>query len=130
MNELQRSERNELAPNGQPVRLTKAEAILILTPMFSLFPQAKMSETAIKQYIRLLQDIPPAALQQAVDAALGESEWLPTVALIRRCYTELKDKSRPALVEDDGATLHGVQWVLPHEERELREKGWRDDEGA
>jgi len=126
-NELQQG-RHELAPNGNPVRLTKTDAIRILTPMFALFPQAKMSETAIRQYIRLLQDIPADGLQQAVDAALAESEWLPTVALIRKCYIRLIDKSRPAITEDDGSTLDGVRWLLPHEQRELRERRWQDEE--
>ena len=75
-----------LAANGRPVRSTREQVLKILVPMFAMFPNAKTSDMMVAQYVRLLNDISPERLQQAVDETLKTSEWLPTVAAIRKAY--------------------------------------------
>jgi len=83
-----------LAPNGKSIKSTKQQALRILVPMFNMFPRIEINEVAMQNYVRLLQDIEPAKLQDAVDAALMECEFLPTVAKIRECHERKPAKSK------------------------------------
>ncbi len=116
--ELWDSERNgsKLAFNGRPVRIKRSDCIRILTPMFAMFPNVVMSKIAIEQYVRLLRDISPDRLQATVDAALAESEWLPTVAAIRKqyeaqCQRKFQDDT-PAELDDWEERYRRIEWVV------------------
>jgi hypothetical protein len=82
-------------------RDNRAEAIKILGTMFALFPSAKMSEVAVKEYLRLLSDIAPADLRAAVDLAVSEADWLPTVGQIRKAHQALRGQPDMGIVYDD-----------------------------
>lgn len=83
MNEIVKSDKQELAWNGKQVRSTDEEIIVCLTPMFALFPQTKADKHTVSVYVMMLRDIEPQALAQAVLKAMGVCKFLPTVAEIR-----------------------------------------------
>ena len=55
----------------------------ILKQLFAAFPNTQISDGTVAVYMRLLSDIPPEALQIAVDQAIATSKFLPTVAELR-----------------------------------------------
>lgn len=55
----------------------------ILKQLFAAFPNTQISEGTVAVYLRLLSDIPPEALQVAVDQAIATCRFLPTVAELR-----------------------------------------------
>lgn len=55
----------------------------ILKQLFAAYPNAQATKETIAVYMRLLADIPPEALQVAVDQAIATSKFLPTVAELR-----------------------------------------------
>jgi hypothetical protein len=130
--ELWDADRQErrLAPNGKPVRCKRLDAVRILTPMFAMFPKIEMSKLAIGQYARLLADIPPHRLQQAVDSALQVTEFLPTVAAIRQAYeTQMRNErqlSPPGYSQEEREDWQeryvGIEWIVrdPNETRQSR----------
>ncbi len=111
------------AYNDRPVRIKQLDAIAILAPMFALFPNAKMSEMAVEQYLRLLQDLSPVDLQAAIDTALEGAEWLPTVAAIRKGYIRNGQNARQLrqfVPEDDGRDWDKIEWVVARPTKEER----------
>ena len=55
----------------------------ILKQLFAAFPNTQISDGTVAVYMRLLADIPPEALQVAVDQAIATCKFLPTVAELR-----------------------------------------------
>lgn len=96
---------NEIAPakpiarawNGQPIRNTINEVMNILQPMLALYPQTPLEPETLAVYIDMLRDIAPDKLAECVRLSMAESEWLPTVAHIRRHYEELRQVVPPRL---------------------------------
>lgn len=60
----------------------------IVKQMFAAFPHVEASRETVAVYLKLLSDISAADLQVAVDDAICESEFLPTIALIRQCHED------------------------------------------
>lgn len=83
MNEIAKSDKQELAWNGKQVRSTDEQIIICLAPMFALFPQTKADKATVASYVLMLRDIEPQALAAAVLKAMGVCKFLPTVAEIR-----------------------------------------------
>ena len=83
MNEIEMVGKQELAWNNKPVRSTDEQIIVILTPMFALFPQTKADKNTIAVYVMMLRDVAPDALAAAVLKVMGACKFLPTVAEIR-----------------------------------------------
>jgi hypothetical protein len=90
MNEIERYEDIERAWNGKPVRSSDEQIILILRPMFASFPQAKVNEDMSDMYVKMLRDIDPMSLANAVLHAMEFAEFLPTIGAIRKAYEETK----------------------------------------
>ena len=83
MNEIVRSEKQELAWNNKPVRSTDEQIVTILGPMFALFPQTKADKNTVAVYVMMLRDLDPQTLAAAVLKAMNTCKFLPTVAEIR-----------------------------------------------
>lgn len=101
-----------LAPNGRSVKVTKKDALRILTPMFAMWPNIEMNEVGIMQYVRLLADIPPELLQQAVDEAIMHSSYLPTVKDIRSAYESSGVRRR---AYGDGPSEESIEGTRIHQ---------------
>lgn len=83
MSEIIKYQEPERAWNGKPVRATDEQIILILRPMFAMYPQAKVNEDMSDMYVKLLRDLDPITLADAVLKAMTTCKFLPTVAEIR-----------------------------------------------
>jgi len=83
VNEIVRSEKQELAWNNKPVRSTDEQIVTILGPMFALFPQTKADKNTVAVYVMMLRDVDPQTLAAAVLKAMNTCKFLPTVAEIR-----------------------------------------------
>jgi hypothetical protein len=75
-----------LAWNGRPIKSTDEQIASILNPMFDTYPSAKKNENMVDMYVKMLRDIDPVSLAQAVLQAMAGSEFLPTIAAIRKAY--------------------------------------------
>ena len=83
MNEIVRSEKQELAWNNKPVRSTDEQIVTILGPIYALFPQTKADKNTVAVYVMMLRDVDPQTLAAAVLKAMNTCKFLPTVAEIR-----------------------------------------------
>jgi hypothetical protein len=83
MNEIEKASKQELAWNKKPVRITEEEATAILGPMFAAFPNTNADDATFEIYIKMLRDLDPETLAQAVLKAMNTCKFLPTVAEIR-----------------------------------------------
>ncbi len=83
MDEIVKSQPQQLAWNGKPIRSTDEQMLVCLAPMFALFPQTKADKNTVAAYLMMLRDIEPEALAAAVLRAMGVCKFLPTVAEIR-----------------------------------------------
>lgn len=72
------------------------ETMRILKQLFAAYPQAQVSEQTVAVYLRMLRDIPPEALQVAVDQAIATSKFLPTVAELRDTLHGLRQLDTPS----------------------------------
>lgn len=83
----------------------------VLKQLFAAYPTTNVGEDTVAVYVRLLQDIPSAALQQSVDQCILECSFLPSVAEIRQQWEKQKrDSIRWILIplensgDDDGTS--------------------------
>src|SRR4051812_34193980 len=83
MDAIERAGKQELTWNGKPVRNTEEEVTVILAPMFVLFPNTNADDSTFEVYVRMLRDIDPQLLADAVLKAMNTCKFLPTVADIR-----------------------------------------------
>ncbi len=83
MDEIIKSEAQQLAWNGKPVRSTDEQILVCLAPMFALFPQTKADKNTVAAYVMMLRDIEPQVLSAAIFKAMNACKFLPTVAEIR-----------------------------------------------
>jgi hypothetical protein len=83
MGSIEKADKQELAWNGKPVRNSKEEVEVILGPMFALFPQTGADKNTVAVYVKMLRDIDPQTLADAVLKAMNSCKFLPTVAEIR-----------------------------------------------
>lgn len=83
MDTIEKVEKKELAWDGKPVRNTKEEVTVILAPMFALFPQSNADRDLFAIYVRMLRNVDPQTLADAVLKAMNTCKFLPTVAEIR-----------------------------------------------
>ena len=107
----------------------------ILKQLFAAYPQAQVSAETVAVYLRLLADVPPADLQVAVDQAIVNSRFLPTVAELRDALLNLRQVERPSWTEAwDEVTRElrrvgswGVpQFASPWTAQIVRAMGWRE----
>lgn len=85
MGAIEKVGKQELAWNGKPVRNSEEEVTVILAPMFALFPQTNADDKTFELYVRMLRDVDPGVLADAVLKAMNACKFLPTVAEIREC---------------------------------------------
>jgi len=71
----------------------------ILKQLFAAYPNTAISEATVAMYLRMLQDIPPAQLQLAVDQAVATSKFPPTVAELRDVLRNLQTPDKPSWIE-------------------------------
>lgn len=83
MDAIEKAGKQELAWNGKAVRITEQEATVILAPMFALFPQTSADDSTFEIYVRMLRDVDPQTLADAVLKAMNCCKFLPSVAEIR-----------------------------------------------
>ena len=83
MNAIEKVNQQELAWNGKPVRSTEEELTAILTPMFAMFPNTNADAATFAGYVKMLRDLDPHTLGDAVAKAINTCKFLPTVAEIR-----------------------------------------------
>lgn len=69
--------------------MDKAEFYTIFRVMESAFPHSKPSADTVQVYFETLKDIPSEVLKAACLKALTDSEFLPTIAKIRKCAASL-----------------------------------------
>jgi hypothetical protein len=85
-----------LAWNGRPIKSTDEQIASILMPMFDTYPSAKRNDNMVDMYVKMLRDIDPVSLAQAVLQAMAGSEFLPTIAAIRKAHEETKRAPGPS----------------------------------
>ena len=106
----------------------------ILKQLFAAFPNTQATPETIAVYLRLLADIPPEALQVAVDQAIATSKFLPTVAELRDTLHGLTAIGQPSWGEAWEAVQtemrrigsYGVpQFADPLTASVVRSMGWK-----
>jgi hypothetical protein len=83
MNAIEKVGKQELAWNGRPVRNTEEVATVILAPMFAAYPNTNADDATFEIYVKMLRDIDPQRLADAVLKAMSTCKFLPTIADIR-----------------------------------------------
>lgn len=131
MNEIVKSDKQELAWNNKPVRSTDEEIVICLTPMFALFPQTKADKSTVAAYVMMLRDIAPDKLAAAVLKAMNVCKFLPSVAEIRE---QLETQAPGPRNDVDPRTLKPIPTEMfhldPEEDKRQRmarlrmTKGW------
>ena len=99
MDALQKTSKPLAAWNGKPIRSSRTEIIKALAPIFAAFPNSKLTQEEFNDmlnvYVQMLEDIDPESLRRAVLAALNSSEFMPTIAAIRKCHEETRQAPGP-----------------------------------
>lgn len=67
----------------------------IFQRLLDAFPRYHISQGTIEVYFDRLRSCQPEELRQAIDMALDESEWFPSIAEIRRHYSVVKERNAP-----------------------------------
>lgn len=80
--------------DGRLVKSSEPERMNILARMFSLWPHTEMSTPALREYVRLTAHLDAEQLQAAVDDAVREAEFLPTIGAILSKYQDATDRAR------------------------------------
>lgn len=103
-----------------------------LMQLFAAYPNTAISEATVAMYLRMLQDIPPAHLQLAVDQAVATSKFLPTVAELREVLRTLQAPAKQTWIEAweevQRRMRYGadkVPFTSPATERAVKSLGWR-----
>jgi hypothetical protein len=113
MNAIEKVGKQELAWNGRPVRNTEQDATVILAPMFAAYPNTNADDATFEIYVKMLRDIDPQRLADAVLKAMSICKFLPTVADIR----EQLEQRAPGPRSD----------VDPHQLPDIPKKMYRPD---
>lgn len=61
----------------------------IVAALAAMYPREEIAVKTLDGYVKHLEDINPALLEQAVAATIRTSKWFPTVAEIRQTAAEL-----------------------------------------
>lgn len=62
--------------------------------LFGQFPQVKVEPATVAGYLEFTADIPEPVLSRAIRDLIGESDWLPSVAQIRKRAVMLTGANR------------------------------------
>lgn len=65
--------------------MTLAESLTVLA---ASYPRQAMPDVTVRAYMSALSDLPPAGVARAIERLIKRSEWLPSIAEIRREYAE------------------------------------------
>jgi hypothetical protein len=135
MDELKIAEKQELAWNGRSVKATEEQIVEIIGPMFALFGGSKSSKEMVAAYVKMLRDVDPDKLADAVLGAMNSCKFLPTVADIRE---QLESRSPGPRSDVDPHTLPNIPTKMyradPEEDYRQRmaqlrrTKNWRYDQ--
>ena len=68
--------------------MTEIEAAKLIKVLQEAYPRAEFTEGRIEVYTLMLSDLPYEAAQKAVLKLIATSQWLPTIAEIRRTAAE------------------------------------------
>lgn len=60
----------------------------VLAVLAASYPRQAMPSVTVQAYVAALNDLPPAGVAAAVERLIKRSEWLPSIAEIRREYAE------------------------------------------
>lgn len=127
MDALEKVSKSLAAWNGRPVRSDRTQIIRALGPIFAAFPNSKLTQDEFNDmlnvYVKMLEDIDPESLARAVMSALNTSEFMPTIAAIRKAY-EGEQRSPGPRNDVDPRTLPPVPTKMfrldPEEDRRQR----------
>lgn len=114
--------------------MSAAATMGVMRQLFAAYPNTAAGTETVAMYVRLLADIPPAALQTVIDQAIATCKFLPSISELRDQYIALQ---RPlTLTWADGwsevqrqirATgMYGTpQFADPVTTQVVRSMGWR-----
>lgn len=89
--------------------MDRTEFYTIFRVMESAFPHSKPSADTVQVYFETLKDIPGEVLKAACLKALTDSEFLPTIAKIRKCAVSLMTGESKSGGEAWGEMINGLR---------------------
>lgn len=87
----------------------EAEIAKLVGVMAAGYPNTKVLEMTIEVYISMLKDIPLDVLTLSVQQCMAESEFMPTIAKIRKKALALTNPVAPEPLEAWGIVLKEIQ---------------------
>lgn len=87
----------------------QAQISEMIGAMATLFPNAEISTTVNRSYVKMLKDIPLPVLTAAIDQSIAECRFLPTVADIRERADVLTRAEQPAALQAWKTVINAIQ---------------------
>ena len=115
---------------------TEIEILRVLKILGDVYPSFQLSSSAIKVYVRLLDDIPGSVLEQSALDHISRSTFFPSIAELRSAAFNIIDATDPVPNEYEAwsevqSEIHHVGHIsLPHFDNPITTKvveqlGWR-----
>ena len=116
---------------------TEIEILRLLKILGDVYPSFQLSSSAIKVYVRLLDDIPGSVLEQSALDHISRSTFFPSIAELRSAAFNIIDATDPVPNEYEAWSevqleIHHVGHIsLPHFDNPITTKvveqlGWRN----
>ncbi len=70
--------------------MSAATTMAVMRQLFAAYPNTAAGAETVAMYVRLLADIPPAALQTVVDQAIATNKFLPSISELRDQWLALQ----------------------------------------
>lgn len=87
------------------------ELVKLVGVMAAGYPNTQISEETVKVYVSMLKDIPLTVLEPAIQQAMAESEFLPTIARIREKAIALTQPAHVSSLEAWGVVKKAMEQV-------------------
>jgi len=87
------------------------DLLKIIGMMVAAYPNTQITDATREVYVKMLSDIPLGVLEPAIQQAMAESEFLPTIARIREKALALSQPGHVSALEAWGVVKKAMQQV-------------------